>query len=345
MALLPGLLVRIRRLNAVPAAARRLLALEGDAEAYAFGGVVAIGAAGAAGCLQAAELPPQGGWSVAMSTRQADRLAQAAPAVVRDEAPALPVPAVTRRPRPLTGAPARQRVETKYCVPPDVADSVIRLAREFLEPDRYQPASGFQTVTSLYLDTRDHLFLQWTLDRLQDRFKLRLRTYGDGPPASVFAEIKSKVQGLVRKQRVEVPYQAVGILLDQPGASETPGPAMDSRLDEFLWRLRRFGAEAKVLIRCERYALRGCYSGDETAVTIDRELQYQPSSDLEGRAWAWQAFRMPRRVGPDGVVLELKHASQAPAWMAELKGRLQPWRRSYSKYARAMTQMSLWECS
>lgn len=332
MALLPNLLVHIRRLNAVPAAARRLFAVDGDA--YVLGHMVPVSAAGVAG-----------GWSATTSTREVARLRRPAPTVVEHQAPPLPVPAVTRRPRPLTPARATERVETKYCVPPDVADSVMRLSREFLEPDANQPASGFQTVTSLYLDTRDCLFLQWTLDRLQDRFKLRLRTYGDGPPASVFAEIKSKVQGMVRKQRVEVPFEAVGILLDEPRASDTPGPAMDCRLDEFLWRLRRFGAEAKVLIRCERFALRGCYAGDETAVTIDRQLQYQPASNLEGRAWAWQAYRMPQRVGADGIVLELKHGSQAPAWMAELKGRLQPWRRSYSKYARAMTQMSLWECS
>lgn len=346
MALLPGLLQSIRRLNAVPAAVRRLLGHDRDAVAYGLGGVVAIANAGATGVIQAPNLPVWGGWAAAVPVPESPgRLTRPDPGP-EASAPGACEPVAQEAPRGLQpGFGGTERVETKYCVPPDVADSVMRLAREFLEPDRNQPATGFQTVTSLYLDTRDLMFLRWTLDRQQDRFKLRLRTYGDEPSGVVWAEVKSKVQGIVRKRRVEVPTASIPGLLEDPWLFEGPAPDVDGRLEEFMWRLRRFGAEPKVLIRCERSALRGCYAGDETAVTIDRSLQYQPSCDLAGQPWAWQVFSMPRRVGPDGVVLELKHGSQAPVWMAELKTRLQPWRRSYSKYARAMTQLSLWECS
>src|SRR5438046_2986645 len=81
------------------------------------------------------------------------------------------------------------RVELKYCVPEPVAASVMTTARVFLLPDPLAAGSS-QRVTSLYLDTAQLTFLRWNQQRVGDRFKLRIRCYGDLPTQTLYAEMK-----------------------------------------------------------------------------------------------------------------------------------------------------------
>ena len=93
-----------------------------------------------------------------------------------------------------------------------------------------------------------------------------------------------------------------------------------------------------MLVTCVRESLRDPKDG--TAVTVDRELRYQPTrlADLIGDAGAWQPMPLPSASGPATALVEVKYTLQPPPWMEALIVRLAPWRVSFSKYAAAMNE-------
>ena len=206
------------------------------------------------------------------------------------------------------------RLELKFIVSESVAAHVLDVARTHLVPD---PMAGGlrQRVTSLYLDTDDLQFLRWHRERADDRFKVRIRRYGEAPAAVLYSEVKRKTQSVVRKLRV-------------PFAPDQLEAIVASHFDSTACRPR-------VLITAVRESLRR--PGTEDAVTVDRALQYQPaeSADVLGAPGSWRSVPLPR-AGADWVLLELKFGAYAPAWMRSLMDVLTTARVSFSKYAAAM---------
>jgi hypothetical protein len=93
-----------------------------------------------------------------------------------------------------------------------------------------------------------------------------------------------------------------------------------------------------MLVTCVREPLRD--PEDETAVTVDRDLLYQPTrhADLVGDARAWQPIPLPYASGPATALVELKYGARPPEWMEALIAQLIPWRISFSKYVAAMNE-------
>jgi len=120
------------------------------------------------------------------------------------------------------------------------------------------------------LDGPDLPFLRWNLQGRSDRFKLRIRAYGNDIGPLVYAEIKSKTGSVVRKQRADIPVTLLTTLL---GVGR-PDPAFllktgdSSVVSEFVRRRQHFQAEPKMLITCLRRSLRKNGPGGEVAVTM-----------------------------------------------------------------------------
>ena len=89
------------------------------------------------------------------------------------------------------GLLAQGRTELKYSVPGPIADAALHVARGYLRPDAFALGPQ-QLITSLYLDTAHLTFLRWHRERVVDRFKLRIRRYGDHSAATLYAEVKRK---------------------------------------------------------------------------------------------------------------------------------------------------------
>jgi hypothetical protein len=216
----------------------------------------------------------------------------------------------------IANAHTRGRLELKFCVPDLVAIDALDFARAHLDPEPL--AQGHQQrVTSLYLDTPDLTFLRWHRERAGDRYKLRIRRYGDLPVNTLFVEVKFKTKSVGRKYR----------------------EAFDAHeLDTVVGRcLEEYGATPQTLVSSVREALRDPAMG--TAVTVDRALRFQPirHGDLVGATRAWRALPVPPCSDQPPALLELKYEAGPPVWMSALIDRLAPWRVSYSKYATAMT--------
>lgn len=239
-------------------------------------------------------------------------------------------------------APHRpRRTELKYCVPDEIAEHTVRVASVFLPPEVHARLPRVQRITSLYLDTPQLSFLDWHRERLPDRFKLRIRAYGEHPYDVLFAEVKRKAFGMVHKRRALLPADALAPVLEGriPGSDDLEHA---HALSEFLWRTVAFGASPKVLLSCVRESLRASAPGDETAVTVDRDLVCQPARRLPGDPRAWRRMPLPRSDGTP-VLLEMKYGDHPPAWMLPLLLQLRPYRVSFSKYLTAMSHLSRWE--
>lgn len=236
------------------------------------------------------------------------------------------------------------RKELKYIVPEAVASHVLYLAAGFLRPEIYLNGPR-QCVTSLYLDSVRRACLRAHRQRLPDRFKLRIRRYGDANDGVAFVEVKRKRLSMVHKTRARVPIGAVPALVSslRPPDSGKETTEIES-LHEFFKRRLVLGAEPVVLVQCERESLRGVGAERETAVTVDRRIRYQPAcgADLVGTRDRWMPLRVPSRGREPAVVMELKHGGAPPVWMRPLMAHLRPWRASFSKYHTALRAMEPW---
>jgi hypothetical protein len=239
------------------------------------------------------------------------------------------------------------RTELKYSVPGPVADAALHVARGYLRYDAFALGPQ-QLVTSLYLDTAHLTFLRWHRERVVDRFKLRIRRYGDHPAPTLYAEVKRKTGSIVRKHRAAFPADALHAVLSGAPPTNAEGWACARELEgrvlldpapieEFMRHRSRCGAVPTMLVTCVRESLRDLRDG--TAVTVDRDLRYQPTcrGDLIGEGGTWRPIPLPDAFGHASALLELKHVLQPEPWMATLIEQLAPWRVSFSKYAAAMT--------
>ncbi len=272
-----------------------------------------------------------------------------APLVVRDANPAAPVHRTPAPFVPVVPGVIEDRVcgagrtELKYCVPAPVSEWVLDVARLFLVPD-VLALGPRQRVTSLYLDTPQLTFLRWHRERAGDRFKLRIRRYGEQPAPTLYAELKRKTGSVVRKRRAAFPAKALHTVLESSGVPDSAASPQDTKnLREFAYHRWLSGATPTMLVTCLREPLRD--PDDETAVTVDRDLRYQPTrrADLIGNACAWQPIPLPCASGPATALVELKYGVRPPAWMDELIVQLIPWRVSFSKYVAAMNECAAGE--
>ena len=260
------------------------------------------------------------------------------------------------------------RTELKYSLPGPIADAALHEARGYLRHDTFALGPQ-QRVTSLYLDTAHLTFLRWHRERVLDRFKLRIRRYGDQAAATLYAEVKRKTGSVVRKHRAAFPPDTLhavlngplggGILSDparapvgrvllDPASASVGRVLLDPALEEFVWHRSRCGAKPTILVTCVRESLRDPRDG--TAVTVDRDLRYQPTcrwdtnalrsvflANSAGALGEWRSIPLPDAPGRATALLELKYVLDPEPWMATLIEALAPWRVSFSKYAAAMT--------
>jgi hypothetical protein len=234
-----------------------------------------------------------------------------------------------------------ERFELKYWVPESVARAVEEFAGPYVIRDPVGGSDGVQRNTSLYLDTLDHEFLQQHVEKAPDRFKLRVRRYGDPPSSPAFFEIKRKVKRVIAKRRALVPPEHVRGLLDGStlGLPRLPRPSDRPHLEAFLYCMMVYRAVPTIYTSCIRTAYMTPDHEEDVRLTIDREIVCQPAVgfDFAPDPKAWSPATGPEWSNPrDGtVILELKFRGTAPEWMAELTQAIPLNRDGYSKYVAA----------
>ncbi len=99
-----------------------------------------------------------------------------------------------------------ERYELKFTIPMDMIKPISDFASVYCSPDKYslKAKDGFYRVNNLYLDSPNYIFLQKRIDGAENRFNMRVRSYGDSPEMPYFLEIKQKIGSVVRKYRATV---------------------------------------------------------------------------------------------------------------------------------------------
>jgi hypothetical protein len=226
------------------------------------------------------------------------------------------------------------RFEHKYRIDERTAFAVRDYISSYLEPDRHilDARKNCYPVNNVYLDSED-LKTYWTaINNEKDRYKLRIRSYGESPDLPVFCEVKRRVHGETIKSRGAVHRSSLDALLagDMPTAEDM---AFDSLSDlratmMFVDLVRRIDAKPTARVSYSREAW---VSPDSELIrlTMDREVKVAPtrSSDL-----SWDDSLEPTYPFGDNVVLEIKISGNAPFWFMDLEQAAGLRRGSAAKY-------------
>lgn len=236
------------------------------------------------------------------------------------------------------------RYEAKYVIPRALVPEIRDFVAPFCRPD--PNTRGFPpeyVITTLQMDTPTyslHYAKEWELD---NRFKLRVRTYGEIGSAPVFAEIKAKYENTIVKVRVKIPFAAWG--RDLVYGTHIPD-FLDNEKQEidflrFRKAVKETGAVPAALVRYVRESYIGTVDA-YARITFDRRLEYQPTDSWTdyGRSGVWRSMDSSAAQGfglpYSGVILEVKTLSYVPAWAQDLVERFSLQRTGNCKYSTAI---------
>lgn len=238
-----------------------------------------------------------------------------------------------------------ERFELKYWVTEAVAERLIAFSTPYLEPDPWTRKGQRTRNVSLYLDTRGLVCLTSHVEGALDRWKVRVRAYGEPPAGSAFFEVKRKAKGITLKKRATLPVSAVRAVLT--GGSAPPPLRPDERrhLEEFVYFQRLHRLQPQVLVAAYRDPFVARQRGEDVRMTIDREIVYQPARGPElnpdPRAWISVPGVDEGRdwYGKRRALVEMKFRGAPPAWMREAVMRFDLRQQAFSKYVAAMLHL------
>jgi hypothetical protein len=239
--------------------------------------------------------------------------------------------------------PVLARFETKYTIPLSMVDSISDFISPYCSLDKYseQSSDRYYGINSLYFDTPSFLFLRQRLLRAENRFNMRIRTYGDKPQLPYYLEIKQRQGDVVRKFRTKIFNADLFSLLHGTGpmAVEGPDDANRRNMELFLQTRHRYNAQPAVIIQYKRKAyISDC--DDYARVTFDRNIRYMQQNDYDPLPVESNMTPCDVQTCFDPgtcVILELKcYTTYVPLWMIDCVRAFELRRRGFSKYATCM---------
>ena len=241
------------------------------------------------------------------------------------------------------------RHEAKYVIPQSLLPDIREFIRPFCERDPHGVGEPPKyTVTTLQLDNHDLSLHRAKENEAVNRFKLRVRTYGEPGGSPVFMEVKRKICGTIVKSRTSVPFDLWGpaLLFDPVVQLQFKSPKEAVGFYEFRRLVQEIGAQPVALVRYQRESYFGTMD-HYARVTFDTRLQYQPTQSWTswGTGGRWYPIDTPVTQNKlftfSGVVLELKTLSDAPQWMIDLVTDFGLERTGHCKYSNAVWQEAI----
>ena len=215
-----------------------------------------------------------------------------------------------------------QRKEVKYLLSDAQLAALMPILKAHMKPDAFPHSS----ISNLYYDTDDFRMIHRSLEKPQYKEKLRLRSYGIPEDGSmVFPEIKKKVQGIVYKRRVGMPYaQAISFLAGKSSAPE------GQIYRELSWMLASYPhLTPKVFLSYERDSWQGIEQS-ALRLTLDWEIHYRTEClDLQ------HGTSGDNILQPGQTLMEVKIPGAAPLWLSHALSALWIFPTSFSKYGEA----------
>jgi hypothetical protein len=211
-----------------------------------------------------------------------------------------------------------QRFELKYLVTERTARAIQQFVRCYLKPDDFAatlPDYSYP-VHSLYLDSPQLTTYQAVQCGEKNRFKLRIRYYGNTDQV-VFFEIKRRMNDAITKLRANVHRSAVrGLLSGEPPQLRhlaKPDGKQLAALQEFCRLMHKLGATPRSHVAYSREAWMSAVN-NSVRITFDRQVQCAP----EFGSALQTGLGDPVTAFDNKVVLELKFIDRLPNWCNEM---------------------------
>jgi len=215
------------------------------------------------------------------------------------------------------------RREIKLLVRPELREEILSWLAEVMTPD--PQVSNPYRISSLYYDTPDMAVYRHKKDGVEERFKLRVRTYPGAQDSSEgVLEIKWKVGTVSWKDRYRAPLQQLEGLIS--GALSTNVFPPLARL------LARYPFEPKLIVDYQRSAFQD-RDGSPLRVTLDGPVRTRSCARIDDLALPGQR---PYLVADGYLVLEVKFRDQLPFWLPHLAQRWDLPQLPFSKYIEAV---------
>jgi len=239
-----------------------------------------------------------------------------------------------------------ERYELKYHIPLAMVGKIARFLEPWCKLDDYSTKSAdhFYWVSSLYLDSPRHTFFRWKEEGLENRFNMRVRTYGQNPAVDGprFYEVKHKRADIVEKTRgTLLGGHAERLWTDTENVMAHANPKEKANLELFLRNSLTYNASPVLLTQYRRIAWFGIHE-DYARVTIDTGLRWREENGFD---YTVDPQHMRATDNSDyfrpgtNAVLELKcPRSEVPWWMLDLIRYLNLERGSFSKFGSAMCE-------
>jgi hypothetical protein len=227
------------------------------------------------------------------------------------------------------------RHELKYLLRREQAGPLLDDLRARLRVDDHA-AAGSYPIASLYFDTPGFKAYWDKIDGERNRRKVRVRVYGGTevtPSTHCFLEVKQRINQMMLKRRVVLPYdQAVDFDAFPELAATHSGPVNDEGgdlLQEVYYLYRTLQLRPTCIVTYDRLALEGDELAPDLRVTLDTHLRGR-THDLSLVSGDRAANR--QALSADLAVLEVKANHNVPGWLAKLLARHGCTLRRISKY-------------
>ncbi|NLB19802.1 MAG: polyphosphate polymerase domain-containing protein [Clostridium sp.] len=219
-----------------------------------------------------------------------------------------------------------RRYELKYLITKDQQEELIYRMKKYMAQDEFAKS----TISNIYFDTPDKLFIRNSLEKPIYKEKLRVRSYGTpSADSAVFIELKKKYKGVVYKRRINMEEKiASSYLVDRMPLLEK---SQISNEIDYLYDIHS-NLEPSVFLSYEREAF---FSKTDTnfRMTFDQNITFR-DYDLSLTSGVYGE----KILDDQWVVLEVKTVYGLPKWLLDFFNECQIVKTSFSKYGSAYTQ-------
>ncbi len=224
------------------------------------------------------------------------------------------------------------RYEFKYFLPDDVANSIFKIALNFMEVDSYALKSGKKGyfVRSLYFDNSNYDNFYEKVDGMQVRKKFRLRTYNKTlkENSHFFLEMKGRKQDRIIKKRTPIKVDLLNYFYSPKDIINLYHKNhKNSLVESFIFDYNRKKIIPKILVDYMRKPLINKY-GLYFRLTFDSDLVVAKSKSLFNQ----NNFFARKKYKPGTTILEVKFERSMPAWFHRVIQTFDLRRQSISKY-------------
>lgn len=219
-----------------------------------------------------------------------------------------------------------ERRENKYLL--GMADYLA--VRRQMAGHMHEDQFGRTAVMSLYFDTSDYQMIQKSMEGGDYKEKFRLRCYGTpDADAPIFLELKKKIQRVVYKRRIGVPYKTIHQVISdgRVRVNDRELTANEAQIEhEIQWVFDRYHLEPKVLVAYDRIAMVDDNDPD-FRVTFDFDVRYR-TGDM-----VMSAGSFGTSINADfDVIMEVKAMGAYPKWFADIISEQHLVKGRFSKY-------------